>query len=94
MKREHFVKVVEESLWNAKAKGHCLGRPRVVVDKAAIITMRASGASWRTISKKLGIGLGTVHRNAQLRSKKPCGDFSNGSERFGETGERKSLVMD
>src|ERR1700674_5883347 len=33
----------------------------------------------RTISKKLGVGLGTVHRIAQRRSKNLCGDFSNGS---------------
>ena len=70
---------VKAGLRNAKAKGQRLGRPRVVVDKAAINAMRASGASWRTISKKLGIGLGTVHRIAQPRSKNVCGDFSNGS---------------
>lgn len=67
---------VKAGLRNAKAKGKRLGRPRVVVDKTAINTMRASGASWRTISKKLGIGLGTVHRSAQPRSKNPCGTFT------------------
>jgi DNA invertase Pin-like site-specific DNA recombinase len=62
-------------------KGKTLGRPRVVVGEAEISAMRASGASWRTISKKLGIGLGTVHRSAQPRSKNPSGDFSKGSQR-------------
>jgi len=64
---------VKAGLRNAKAKGKRLGRPRVVVDETAIFAMRASGASWRTISKKLGIGLGTVHRIAQPRSKNLCG---------------------
>jgi hypothetical protein len=41
----------------------------VVVDETAIFAMRDSGASWRTISGKLGIGVGTAHRIAQSRSK-------------------------
>lgn len=60
-------------LRNAKAKGRRLGRPRVVVDKAEVMALRDSGASWRTIAKKTGVGLGTVHRIAQARSKKLCG---------------------
>jgi DNA invertase Pin-like site-specific DNA recombinase len=72
---------VKAGLRNAKAKGKRLGRPPVVVDQEEISAMRASGAPWRTISKKLGIGLGTVHRSAQPRSKNPCGDFSKGSQR-------------
>jgi DNA invertase Pin-like site-specific DNA recombinase len=66
-------------LRNAKAKGRRLGRPRVVVDKAEILALRDSGESWRTIATKLGIGLGTVHRIAQARSKNLCGGFSDGS---------------
>src|ERR1700674_3592321 len=72
---------VKAGLRNAKAKGKRLGRPPVVVDKAAVIAMRASGASWRTISGKLEIGVGTAHRIAQPRSKNPCCDFSKGSQR-------------
>jgi DNA invertase Pin-like site-specific DNA recombinase len=60
-------------LRNAKAKGRRLGRPRVVVDKAEIFALRESGASWRTIAGKMGIGVGTVHRIAQARSKNLCG---------------------
>ena len=72
---------VRAGLRNAKAKGKRLGRPPVVVDQAEISAMRDSGASWRAISEKLEIGLGTVHRIAQRRSKNPCGDFSNESQR-------------
>jgi DNA invertase Pin-like site-specific DNA recombinase len=64
---------VKAGLRNAKAKGKRLGRPRVVVDETAIFAMRDSGASWRTISGKLGIGVGTAHRIAQSRSKNLCG---------------------
>jgi DNA invertase Pin-like site-specific DNA recombinase len=64
---------VRAGLRNAKAKGKRLGRPRVIVDETTILAMRDSGASWRTVSVKLGIGLGTAHRIAQRRSKNPCG---------------------
>ena len=67
---------VKAGLRNAKAKGKRLGRPRVLVDETAIFAMRDSGASWRTISGKLGIGLGTAHRIAQRRSKNLCGTFT------------------
>jgi len=71
---------VKAGLRNAKAKGRRLGRPRADVDEAQVLALRKSGASWRTIAKKLGVGLGTVHRVAQPRSKKVCGDFSNGAQ--------------
>src|ERR1700675_671650 len=67
---------VKAGLRNAKAKGKRLGRPRVVVDETAIFAMRDSGASWRAISGKLGIGLGTAHRIAKRRSKNLCGTFT------------------
>lgn len=69
---------VKAGLRNARAKGKKLGRPRVQFDESQIETLRASGASWRAIAKELGIGLGTVHRIAQRRSKNVCGDFLNG----------------
>ncbi len=70
---------VKAGLRNARAKGKKLGRPRADVDEAKIEALRASGASWRAVAEKLGIGVGTVHRIAQRRSKNVCGDFSNGS---------------
>ncbi len=70
---------VKAGLRNAKAKGRRLGRPRADIDEGEVLALRKSGASWRDIAKKLGVGLGTVHRIAQPRSKNVCGDFSNGS---------------
>jgi hypothetical protein len=55
-------------LRNALHKGKILGRPRVIVDAAKIATLRASGASWRAISKQLGVGIGTVYNAARQRS--------------------------
>jgi DNA invertase Pin-like site-specific DNA recombinase len=68
---------VRAGLRNAKAKGKKLGRPRVEVDVERVDGLRASGASWRTIAAELGIGLGTVHRLAQVRSKIGCVPFPN-----------------
>jgi DNA invertase Pin-like site-specific DNA recombinase len=69
---------VKAGLRNAKAKGKKLGRPRADVDQSQVEALRASGASWRDIAQKLGIGLGTVHRSLQPRSKNASPDFSNG----------------
>jgi DNA invertase Pin-like site-specific DNA recombinase len=69
---------VKAGLRNAKAKGRRLGRPRADIDEGEVLTLRKSGASWRDIAKKLGVGLGTAHRIAQPRSKNVCADFSNG----------------
>ena len=53
---------VKAGLRNAQAKGKRLGRPRRVVDASRIAALRASGASWRAISRELGIGLATLYR--------------------------------
>jgi DNA invertase Pin-like site-specific DNA recombinase len=66
---------VKAGLRNAKAKGRRLGRPPAIVDRERIRALRDSGASWRAIAEKLGIGVGTVHRIAQGRSKNLCGGF-------------------
>jgi DNA invertase Pin-like site-specific DNA recombinase len=60
---------VKAGLRNAKAKGKKLGRPRVYVDESKIEALRDSGASWREIAIELGLGVGTVHRVSQKRSK-------------------------
>jgi len=69
---------VKAGLRNAKAKGQRLGRPRADVDEAEVEALRGSGASWRVVAEKLGVGVGTVHRIGQRRSKNVCADFSNG----------------
>jgi DNA invertase Pin-like site-specific DNA recombinase len=53
---------VKAGLRNAQAKGKRLGRPRRVVDSARISALRASGASWRSISRELGVGIATLYR--------------------------------
>ena len=53
---------VKAGLRNARAKGKQLGRPKVVVDSARVGAMRASGASWREISRRLHVPLGTLYR--------------------------------
>jgi DNA invertase Pin-like site-specific DNA recombinase len=62
---------VRAGLRNARAKGKRLGRPRVFVSESQIETMRATGASWRTIAKTLGVGVGTVVRASARRPKNP-----------------------
>jgi DNA invertase Pin-like site-specific DNA recombinase len=53
-------------LRNARHKGKRLGRPRVAVDADRIAALRASGASWRAISKQLGVGIGTAYKAAHF----------------------------
>lgn len=55
---------VRAGLKNARAHGKRLGRPRTSVDTAQIAKLRASGASWRQISEKVGVGVGTARRAA------------------------------
>jgi DNA invertase Pin-like site-specific DNA recombinase len=59
---------VRAGLRNARAKGKTLGRPRVNVDTAQIESLRASGHSWRTIARKLGVSIGTAHAAARTKS--------------------------
>ncbi|PWT91848.1 MAG: resolvase, partial [Blastocatellia bacterium] len=59
---------VRAGLQNAKRKGRRLGRRPVEVDVAKVATLRDSGASWRTISKRMGISVGKLHKTFQQRS--------------------------
>ena len=62
--RNLIAERVRAGLRNACAKGKTLGRPKKEVDIAQIETLRASGASWRTIARMLGLSVGTVHHAA------------------------------
>jgi DNA invertase Pin-like site-specific DNA recombinase len=62
---------VKAGLRNARAKGKQLGRPKVVVDSARVGAMRASGASWREISRRLHVPLGTLYRARLKMFQKP-----------------------
>jgi DNA invertase Pin-like site-specific DNA recombinase len=59
---------VRAGLRNARAKGRRLGRPRADIDAAQIAELRHSGASWRTVARALGVGVGTAYRLARERS--------------------------
>jgi DNA invertase Pin-like site-specific DNA recombinase len=53
---------VRAGLRNARAKGKRLGRPHRNVDAARVAALRATGASWRAISRELGVGIATLYR--------------------------------
>ena len=75
LERSLIVERVRAGLRNAKAKGKRLGRPSKWVDRAAITRLRGQGASWRTISGQLGLGLATLYRAAGGRSRTQEKDF-------------------
>src|SRR5213594_4025240 len=56
LERSMLVERVKAGLRNAKVKGKRLGRPRVVVDRAKIASLREQGLSWATIAERLGVG--------------------------------------
>ena len=58
---------VKSGIANARAQGKQLGRPRRVVDRNTILSMKAEGTSLRDIATTLGVGYGTVRtRLAQV----------------------------
>src|ERR1700693_2392200 len=71
LERSLIVERVRGGLRNARAHGKQLGRPRVAVDAAEIAKLRALGASWRTITRQLGLSAGTVKRAYYSLSKNP-----------------------
>jgi DNA invertase Pin-like site-specific DNA recombinase len=72
LERSLIAERVRAGLRNAKAKGKKLGRPRAAVDAARIARLRAQGASWPTIARELGIGVGTAHAAFRSLSKNPA----------------------
>jgi putative DNA-invertase from lambdoid prophage Rac len=60
--REMIRERVLAGLRNARAKGVQLGRKRAVFDRERAREMRAGGASYRTIARACGVGIGTAHR--------------------------------
>jgi DNA invertase Pin-like site-specific DNA recombinase len=71
LERSLIVERVRAGLRNARARGKTLGRPRVTVDTARIARLRASGASWQSITRQLGISAGTAKRAFYGLSKIP-----------------------
>jgi DNA invertase Pin-like site-specific DNA recombinase len=70
--RELIRSRVRSGLAAAKSKGKRLGRPRTAVDAKQVASLRASGVSWKVISRELGIGVGTACRALQPPSKNPA----------------------
>jgi DNA invertase Pin-like site-specific DNA recombinase len=60
--RELIRDRVRSGLAAAKAKGKQLGRPRVDADFQKIASLRASGASWREVSRRTGVSVRTIRR--------------------------------
>ena len=71
LERSLIAERVRAGLRNARSKGKKPGRPRVAVDAARIASLRASGASWQTITRQLGISAGTAKRAFYNLSKNP-----------------------
>lgn len=67
--RELIRERVRSGLAVARARGKRLGRPPSRVDADKVAELRAQGTSWRAIAHKLGVGVGTVHRAVQGRSR-------------------------
>jgi len=63
--RELIRDRVRSGLAAAKARGKRLGRPHVVADVAKIASLRASGVSWRAISRQTGVSARTIRRVLQ-----------------------------
>ena len=60
--RELIRDRVKSGIAAARSKGKKLGRPTVSVDAARIAALRDSGASWREITRQLGLSAGTAKR--------------------------------
>jgi DNA invertase Pin-like site-specific DNA recombinase len=71
LERSLIVERVKAGLRNARAKGKRLGRPRKIVDRARIATLRSHGLSWRDVGREMGLPAGTVYDAAVRRWKNP-----------------------
>jgi DNA invertase Pin-like site-specific DNA recombinase len=69
LERSLVVERVRAGLWNARAKGKTLGRPRKSFDLSRVAGLRSGGLGWRAVAKELGVGVGTLYRASQGRSK-------------------------
>ena len=75
LERNLIVERVRAGLRHARAKGKRLGRPRKSIDVAQVKSMRAAGASWRVVARRLGVSVGSVFAAAKdVRPRKPMED--------------------
>jgi DNA invertase Pin-like site-specific DNA recombinase len=68
--RSLIVERVRAGMRNARARGKRIGRPKVIVDRARIASLRAQGASWATICRQTGLSKGTAQRAAHSLPKR------------------------
>jgi len=59
---------VRAGLRLARSKGKRIGRPRTGVSPEQVATLRAAGSSWRAISERLNVGVGTAVRALQAHA--------------------------
>jgi DNA invertase Pin-like site-specific DNA recombinase len=59
---------VRAGLRLARSKGKRIGRPRAGVSPEQVATLRAAGSSWRAISERLNVGVGTAVRALQAHA--------------------------
>lgn len=71
LERAMIAERVRAGLQNARRRGKRLGRPPVVVDKARIVRLRASGASIRGIAELLQVSPATIHKVVRARLQNP-----------------------
>ena len=69
--RSLITERVRAGIRNARNKGKWLGRLPLALHGSRIHRLRASGPFLRTISKQLGVSLGSIHRALQERSNNP-----------------------
>ena len=62
LERTLIVERVKAGIRNARAKGKRIGRPGNKVNPAAVLVLRSSGASIRTIANQLNSSVGSVAR--------------------------------
>lgn len=60
--RELIRERVTAGIHAARQRGARIGRPRVYVSPDKVRALRDAGVPWRTISRKLGVGVGTAVR--------------------------------
>ena len=81
LERNLIVERVRAGLRHARAKGKRLGRPKKSIDVAQIKSMRAAGASWRVIARKLGVSVGSVFAAAKGAFPQSRADDTEGASR-------------
>jgi DNA invertase Pin-like site-specific DNA recombinase len=79
--RERILAGLEHARAKGTKSGAPIGRPRLVFDRARLVELRASGASWRAIAKALGISVGAAHKAFRGDVHKPISREAAGYKR-------------